>query len=579
MLIPIAMWGSITLLTFGAIQWDNPTQWYQPYRFDPYSDVWQAEFTSMVEADNGDILLAGTTNHLRGDLACMRVDSRGNIIWNKTYPLFWYQYARDLIRLEANRYLLIGEIELYHNSRAWLYCIDGQGNFVWNKTVGEPGMTSAYAGVTCPDGGAFIVGRISVANVSGYNFWGIRIDSAGNILWNTSILENRGIYVKDVIQCHDGSFVVAGTSYVSQSTLSHIFAARINSTGAILWNQTFGEDYSGAYAVTQGSDDSLLLAGEGPYIYATLINLNLDGTFNWNRTILDSYCISSLVPLPNGCLCIGGGYASHSTSTLWVGHVDLNGNLLWSWEVGDDNPSYAHYQGLESQTSGFLLLSGFSRSNLLVRTSNPPRNDTLLYYVGCGAFLILLIILIIVTSILIRYHSNKKKTPISRNRSPIAPLSYTVGLYGYTLFSWLYLTLYPLFHYSAPVYPNFERYFRSPIYLGFIQFPINWSYGDVIFFGLTAVPPIILGMLTFAILQSALFYLETKSENYRPSSNRQRGTSKFIILDILFVIFFALLMGLFLPWLILPFFMGILLVGFYPKYFLMCRWTPRESTQ
>ena len=571
------MWGSITLLTFGAIHWGNPTQWYRPYHFDPYSDFWRVEFTSMVEADNGDILLAGTTeNGYEEDIACMRIDSRGNIIWKKTYNQWYPQETQDIIQLETNRFLLICNNEPYHEHQAWLFCIDGQGNHIWNNTLGEPNRTLATAGVSCPEGGALIVGQNSIANVSGYNYWGVRVDSTGNVLWNTSLIENGDFFIKDVVRAHDGSFVATGTAYVypRENYNRHMFAVRINSTGAILWNQTFGEDYSETFAITQGADETLLIAGKGRYYPGLLINLNLDGTFNWNRTILDSTRIHSLVPLPTGYLCIGDGYARVSTSTLWVGQVDFYGSLLWSWEIGDGNPVNSHYQGLESQTGGFLLLSGEYWSNLLVRISDPPRNDTLLYYTGFGVLLILLVILIIFTIILIRYHSNQENSPNSWIRKPTVPLAYTLGLYCYTLSSWLSSTIMPLLYFSTPIYPNFNQ---NVHYITIFPFDPDspWRFGDIVFLGPTAILPIIIGMLTFALLQSALLYLEIQGEKRKPSSYRLKGTSIFTILDLIFVVSFGFLINMILPWLIVPFFMGILLIGFYPKYLLIRRWTPQ----
>ena len=246
--------------------------------------------------------------------------------------------------------------------------------------------------------------------------------------------------------------------------------------------------------------------------------------------------------------------------------MDLNGNLQWSWEVGDGNGYYAHYQGLESQTSGFLLLSGDSQSNLLVRISNPPRNDTLHYNINYGGFLILLVVLVVVTSILIYYQSNQTNSSINSDRNPTNLLLFTLYLYGFTLFLWLNQFRTPL-----QVYPDYGLYSQN-YYLG-------WGFDDVLFLGSAVYLPIILGMLTFAALQSAIFYLETRGAKSKLGNYRLKGHSVFSIFEILFAVLFSLLLTILLPWVMLPFLLGILLIGFYPKYLLMRLWVPKQASQ
>ena len=81
------------------------------------------------------------------------------------------------------------------SSDIWIIKINSKGMMQWQKTYGGTGSESLYSLKMTLDGG-YLLGGYSNSNISGnktensmggYDFWLVKIDSAGGILWQNTI--------------------------------------------------------------------------------------------------------------------------------------------------------------------------------------------------------------------------------------------------------------------------------------------------------------------------------------------------------------------------------------------------------
>jgi hypothetical protein len=164
--------------------------------------------------------------------------------------------------------------------------LDRDGNLIWLTSLGilrEARETD--------DGGYIIVGHFEQSSPDSHMHM-FKTDKNGGYLWDRDLCWDKNIhqdweknivcsynYVRDVIQLHDGSFVIIG---------SHpgYWLLKTDSTGNIDWIKTL--DFSG-YALIQMSDGGFLIAGNRPVdqknIDGILIKTDSVGNIQWSRNI------------------------------------------------------------------------------------------------------------------------------------------------------------------------------------------------------------------------------------------------------------------------------------------------------
>lgn len=226
--------------------------------------------------------------------------------------------------------LLLAAVFMLTSSKA-------QPNVQWQRSLGGTGYDEAYALQQTIDGGYVLAGRSRSANgdVSGIqgldDFWVVRLDNVGNILWQKSLGGTANDGAVAARQTSDGGVVVAGWTYSNNGMVSgnhgnaDAWVVKLSSSGALEWQKTFGgsaED--AAYAVEQTTDGGYIVAG---YTFST------DGIVSGN----------------------------HGNADAWVLKLDAAGTLVWQKPFGGSNQDKA-YDVLQANDGGFVM-AGFSNSN------------------------------------------------------------------------------------------------------------------------------------------------------------------------------------------------------------------------
>jgi hypothetical protein len=123
----------------------------------------------------------------------VKLDKRGNVLWNKNYAIGSYR-PYDLL-LTSDGYI-INNLKVGN-----LYVIktDQQGNKQWDKTYNIPTNTTALT--MTKDGGYAIVG------ITGDNSFLLKIDQYGIRKWNRILNRSRLSAIQQTI---DNGFIMAG---------------------------------------------------------------------------------------------------------------------------------------------------------------------------------------------------------------------------------------------------------------------------------------------------------------------------------------------------------------------------------
>ena len=144
---------------------------------------------------------------------------------------------------------------------------DAYGQLLWNRFYSEDDDNRAYSIIQTSDGGYAIAGEkhspITKIGSNGYDFWLIKTDSFGNMQWEKTY-DEQGAHngARSIIQTDDGGYALAGTSTMYDNY--DFWLVKTDPSGNMLWNRTYGEKIGNteiAYSMVQTSDGGYFLAG------------------------------------------------------------------------------------------------------------------------------------------------------------------------------------------------------------------------------------------------------------------------------------------------------------------------------
>lgn len=210
-----------------------------------YGGLSQDHPTAIIETADGGFMIGGFSSSLAGgnktqstfgtnDYWIIKADANGNILWDKDFGGLTTDNLRSLRQTADHGYILGGLSNSgisgnktqasYGAFDFWLVKTDSLGNFEWDKEYGASLNEYMWSlGITQDQG--FIFAGISYSGIggnkttnlwggTGTDYWAVRTDSAGNILWQRNL---GGTDLEDefgnLSVGNDGGFVFAGTSY------------------------------------------------------------------------------------------------------------------------------------------------------------------------------------------------------------------------------------------------------------------------------------------------------------------------------------------------------------------------------
>lgn len=264
--------------------------------------VWDKRFggfnndyiTSCVELNNKDILIAGmissgiggdvsTPSHGNGatdDLWVLKLDSIGNIIWEKRFGGDAQETSPGIIALNDSSYILSGGS--YSNisgertaprkgsADIWVLKLDGNGNKIWDKSFGNS-LGSKYEDIKKMNDGSIVInGLVSLGNegdisdivIGETDFWVLQLDKDGNkvkdfVIGGMDIEDNGHIDVTN-----DGFLVsgisksnISGDKSESNNGNTYTWVVKVDSFGNKIWDRTiFSNNGNFGFAISSGGN-------------------------------------------------------------------------------------------------------------------------------------------------------------------------------------------------------------------------------------------------------------------------------------------------------------------------------------
>ena len=162
--------------------------------------------------------------------------------WNQTYGGAGDDYAYSLVQSSDGGYALAGYSYSFSDgyNNFWLVKTDSNGNMLWSQTYDGGSDSEASSLIQTSDGGYAVAG--SIQSNSGEAEWLVKTDATGNAQWNQTYTVSGDNYATSLIQTSDGGYAVAGYTDASGAGGYDFYLIKTTSTGAISTSSAFSWD-------------------------------------------------------------------------------------------------------------------------------------------------------------------------------------------------------------------------------------------------------------------------------------------------------------------------------------------------
>jgi gliding motility-associated-like protein len=313
---------------------------------------------SILQTADGGYIVAGsaasrncdlTGNHGGFDFWVIKLNNKGDVIWQKMYGGSGGDYALSLSVTTDGGYFVAGltssndgDVKGNHGSGdCWIIKIDGTGNLVWQKCLGGSGGDQATSIQSLADGGCIIAGVEdskdgNVTNNHGIgDYWLVKLDKSGNIQWQ----KTYGGTGLDEAMCvrltNDGGYIVAGYSGSYDGDVTgkrppgsgdyDIWILKVDNAGNIQWKKCYGgANNDHGYFIQPTSDGGYVVAGSS-------------SSANYDLT------------------CNSGQYDA------WIFKIDNVGDLQWQKSIGGND--YDEIRCVQPLNDGSFIVAGMTASS------------------------------------------------------------------------------------------------------------------------------------------------------------------------------------------------------------------------
>ncbi|MFQ5906150.1 MAG: hypothetical protein ACE5JA_06210, partial [bacterium] len=235
---------------------------------ETYGEPYEDKGYSVQQTLDGGYVIAGKTYSfggygVDGDVYLIKTDSLGHLLWERTYGGSEDDEGWSVQQTSDRGYIVAGYTGSFGAgyTDVCLFKTDSLGNVLWEKTYGGESTEYGYSVDQTVDGGYVVAGhtRIGAGN---YDFYLVKTDSLGNLLWERTYGGSENDRGYSVQQTSDGGYVIAGYTESFGAGSGDVYLVRTDSLGNVLWEKTYGGSRSDAvYDVQQTLDGGFILGG------------------------------------------------------------------------------------------------------------------------------------------------------------------------------------------------------------------------------------------------------------------------------------------------------------------------------
>ncbi|PWH86869.1 HYR-like domain-containing protein [Brumimicrobium oceani] len=348
---------------------------------------------ALIECSNSDVVIGGTTTSFGSggeDIILTRLSNTGTVIWSKAYGLPGNENGTPMGLFEAANGDILCSFRTYSLSRtraSIVMRLNSLGDVIWQKQIGDPvGDIDATRDIFEHDDGSIYLGAsVNSSTFGSTDGLALKLDPTGNIIWSKIIGQGLNDHIWSILALPNNEILLNFNSESIGPGLRGVSLVRMNSTGNILSEYSFGGanielasdvvfDPNIGYIVT-GKTNSFGQGGDDAFIAKLDTNFNMIWFKTYGGTGYDFGVTTEIVNPNHYILYMNSEITSLNDKQMSVIGIDSNGVTLYTKSIGDEFDQ----EVLHASTKSLVYSQNQNKTFLTCNFNNSANNQNILF--------------------------------------------------------------------------------------------------------------------------------------------------------------------------------------------------------
>jgi hypothetical protein len=251
-------------------------------------------YTITKTSDNG-FLLGGSidvsasggqgnskSQHAGGDFWLIKIDENGTKLWSRYYGGLFTDSLYDIVETDTGDFMLVGssdssDTDISNNIGDydfWVIKVDKNGTKIWEKSFGGTQPDESFSIVKTNDNHFLIVGNsrsldVNVSeNLGSSDIWLIKINEAGELLWEKSFGGSNFETAKNISKSNQGFYITGSSRSADFDVIKNegnkdIWIVKLDENGTLVWSKSIGgTNLDEANSILETANNGIVLVGE-----------------------------------------------------------------------------------------------------------------------------------------------------------------------------------------------------------------------------------------------------------------------------------------------------------------------------
>ena len=229
------------ILVFPFIGWSQ-ISFYKLYSNNGY-DFGQGA----VQLEDSSYIITGSSSSFSetnsSQAYLLKIDSLGQNIWSKNYGGIETDWGRRVLYSKNDALYVSGFTNSIGNGGYDFYLIktDLSGNLIWEKSYGGSGWEKVNDAVLLPDTSILMVGETNSGTLGNKDIYLVKTDKNGDTLWTKQIGTSGEDFATSIRLLNDSICVIGGQIYNADSLMTKAYLLKLNVNGTIIWEHQYGK--------------------------------------------------------------------------------------------------------------------------------------------------------------------------------------------------------------------------------------------------------------------------------------------------------------------------------------------------
>ena len=381
--LTIALVGVLTIPMIAATAEKTPAQKQKIEQKRQFTNSWQVAFGGTSKdiaydataAENGSVIVVGDCRSYgkgRDDVLAVKLNRSGKMLWKKTFGKKRRDIAYAVTRTTDGNFVAVGETRSFSetgDTDVYVIKFDTKGNLIWEKTFGGKMKDFAKDVVPTGDGGVLIAGSSESFGDTYLDAYVLKVDKNGKEEWAKVLGGERDDIANSLALTSDGGFVIAGVTESYGNGSKDFYIVKFNSHAKQQWTKLFGEDNEDiAYGVVSTEDGACVVTGKTKSFGSKrsdimVVKIARNGKLVWQRLFgyKEKEWANAITKTDDGFMIVGTTNSfGHGKFDFYVMQLDKEGHSLWGPVYGGEDVDKAY--GITRTSDGNYVVVGETKS-------------------------------------------------------------------------------------------------------------------------------------------------------------------------------------------------------------------------